>query len=150
MSPNKQLSVYLIEHPINSYVEAIELIESHSPLELVKSFNLHIKGRAVDSDHIKPNQVILARSLGARPAIQVVTHGFYSTVQLAKAPLCSLIATLRLTDNPHDIMICILSECDIISVDTNVDDEKSSFKESIPIQGKHAYPWIRIKDILES
>jgi hypothetical protein len=88
--------------------------------------------------------------LGARPAIQIVNHGFYSTVQLAKAPNCSLVATLRLTDDPDDKMICVLSECDIICVDTDVDDDCSFFEESIPIQGKHAFPWVRIKDLLES
>jgi hypothetical protein len=143
-----KLSLYLVQGPVDGYIKAIESIEELQPLEKIKSFGLHIKGSS--STTVDPNQIKLVRELGARPAIQVVDRGFYSTVKLTSRPICSLVATLRLTSDPEDLMICALSECDIIAVDVDIGQGEEIYEESIPIQGRRALPWIRIKDVLES
>ena len=165
MSPNKQLSVYLANGPINSYLEAIEFIESTQPLEGIKSFDFHIRGYAFDSDSVKPNRIELVRHLGAKPAIHVVNHGLYSIVSLSSSAKSSLIATLSLTDglkdpndcnDPNDFLICILSGCDVVAINTSISDKPSCndklgcLEESISIHGNNAFPWTRIKDALES
>jgi hypothetical protein len=143
-----KLNVYLVQGPVDGYIQAIESIEKLQPLEKVKLFNLHIKGGAPSATD--PNQAKLVRDLGARPVIQVVSHGFYSTVRLMSCPISSLVATLQLTEDPEDLMVCVLSECDIIAVDVDIDQEQELFEESIPVQGRHAFPWIRVKDAMES
>jgi hypothetical protein len=143
-----KLNVYLIQGPVDSYLDAIEAAEQAESLEKVKNFNLHIRGYATSAK--APNRIELVRELGARPAIQTVNHGLYSTVKLMSDPICSIVATLQLTEDPGDLMICILSECDIIAVDVDIDPELDMFEESIPVQGKSAFPWVRVKDVMES
>jgi hypothetical protein len=92
----------------------------------------------------------LIRELGARPAIQVLDHGLYSTVKLSSHHINSLVATLQLTEDPDDLLICILSECDIIAIDVDIDEDLGVYEESIPVQGKRAFPWIRVKEALEA
>jgi hypothetical protein len=143
-----KLCVYLVKGPIDGYATAIETIEKSQPLEKIRSFNLHIKGTANSAS--QPNQIGLIRELGARPAIQVLDHGLYSTVKLSTNNVNSLVATLQLTEDPDDLLICILSECDIIAIDVDIDEDLGVYEESIPVQGKRAFPWIRVKEALEA
>lgn len=152
----KLLNLYLVNQPINSYLEAIEALESQDkliPLEQVKSFNLHIRGNAsaATSDMgIGPSQAKIVRELGARPAVRVITGDLFTSVRLISSCPASIIGTLQLSqDLPEDMMICALSECDIIAVDVDIDEAQESFDESIPVQGMKTFPWVRISDVIE-
>ncbi len=141
-----KLSIYLVKDSIDSHVEAIEAIENLSPLEKIRSFNLHIKGPATST--LKSHQITLIRGLGAQPAIYTINHGLYSTVKLSKSIVNSLVGVLQLSENPEDFLICVLSECNIIAMDVDIDEDLELYEESISFQGRRGLPWTHMRDVL--
>ena len=130
-----KLKIYLVSHPIDGYLSAIEATESIKPLERIKQFNLNIRGAK------------LIRELGAQPPLYVATHGLYTIIQLTDRALSSLVVTLSLKE---DLIICALSECEISKLDTAIDPDEELFDEIIEVVSKNVYPWTRVDSILSS
>jgi len=145
-----QLKVYVVEGKVTNYRDAIEALETLSPLEDIRSFSFHVSNNNDQCD--KPNTVSIIRPLGARPSVYVMEHSFYNSFSLANTMLYSLVATLQLTPDPDDLLICVLNECEIETIDVEVGQslpiDRYCYYESIPLRSKTALPWKRITDAL--
>jgi hypothetical protein len=141
--------VYFVEGPVTDYITAIESIENLVPIGEINSFSFYIRGNALSASH--PTTIKLARELGSLPAVHVTSHELYSVAKLTNSLITSIVATLG---EGSEILICALSECDIVSVASELHDDTKGLpktpEEIIKVQGVHAFPWIKVKDVIES
>jgi len=130
------VSLYIIDHIVSSYVDALDSIEGMEALEGIRNVSMCWKGEDADCD----NGLIMERDIGSEPLVRghVGTTKAFSTLKLGKD--ISIVAEVTVNDKR---MIAVFGNIEVQSLETDISSASgiTTPTEELDLNSAIALPW---------